>query len=119
MNDEGRRRDARKWQDVEFNDADDVSPHLSMDDGTIVVNHASLLAAMTRTNIEDWRRIATPTVPKNDREFLWFGCRQARLTARVEDERGFCWSANVFDSDDAVELATLCVPLDASLLATA
>lgn len=116
MTEAGSGTSTREWQDVDFDDAGDMSPHLSMEGETIVVDHPSLLAAMTRTESADWRRIATPVPPKAGRDFMWFGCAKGRLTARVEDERGVCWAASVFDSDDATEMATLCVPLDASLL---
>lgn len=103
----------REWQDVEFNGAEDMAPHLRMEDGVILVDHASLLAAMSRTDAGDWRQIASP---KPDPRFTWFGNSKDALTGRVEDERGFCWAAHIFDSNTAEELATLCCPLDASLL---
>lgn len=103
----------REWQDVEFNGAKDMAPHLRLEDGVILVDHRSLLAAMSRTSAADWRQIASP---KPDPRYMWFGNRKDALTARVEDERGFCWSAHILDSMTAEELATLCCPLDASLL---
>jgi len=103
----------RDWQDVEFNGAADVGPHLRMEDGVILVDHRSLLAAMSRTDRDAWRQIASP----DDRgRFTWFGNAGDRLTARVEDERGFCWSACILDSMTVQELATLSVPLGPDLL---
>ncbi len=105
----------REWQDVEFNGADDMAPHLRMEEGLILVDHRSLLGAMSRTASDTWTPIASPTP---GRPYMWFANSEHRLTARVEDEVGFCWAGHVFDSDTAETLATLCVPLDASLLAT-
>jgi len=103
----------REWQDVEFNGAEDVGPHLRTEDGIILVDHKSLLAAMSRTTADSWAAITSPTAST---QYLWFGNKTERLTARVEDERGFCWSANIFDSLTVQELATLCVPLGPDLL---
>jgi hypothetical protein len=108
-----RKEDMREWQDVEFNGAADVGPHLRTEDGVILVDDRSLLAAMSRTDKEDWRQIASP---ESSGRFKWFGNGSDRLTARVEDETGFCWSAHIFDNMTAQELATLCVPLGPDLL---
>lgn len=105
--------DMREWQDVEFNGADDVGSHLREEDGVILVDHRSLLAAMSRTEAGSWTRIASPD---GTAKYLWFGNRADGLTGRVEDERGFCWAAHIFDSMTAQELATLCVPLGPDLL---
>lgn len=103
----------REWQDVEFNGAEDVGPHLRSEDGVILVDHRSLLAAMSRTTAADWAPVASPD---GRTRYLWFGNRTDALTARVEDETGFCWAAHIFDSMTAEELATLCVPLGPELL---
>jgi len=105
--------DMREWQDVEFNGAADVGPHLRTENGVILVDHRSLLAAMSRTDKEGWRQIVSP---ESSGRFKWFGNGGDRLTARVEDETGFCWSACILDSMTAQELATLSVPLGPDLL---
>lgn len=105
--------DMRDWQDVEFNDAADVGPHLRVEEGVILVDHASLLAAMSRTSKDSWSQIASPN---GTAKHLWFRSAADALTARVEDETGLCWSASIFDSMTAQEMATLCVPLGPDLL---
>jgi hypothetical protein len=101
----------REWNDVEFNGAEDIAPHLRPDGS---VEHASLLGAMTRTESGQWSQIASPNPA---RPYQWFACPAAGLVGRVEDEARLSWTAHVFDAQTAEELATLCVPLDLPLAA--
>lgn len=102
----------REMNTVEFNGAEDLAPHMRMENGVIVVEHASLLGAMSTTSADGWRQIASPT-PK--RSLLWFGNADQALTAQVEYDPTY-WGATIFDSHTAMEMATLSCPLEASLL---